>query len=481
VITALKTRLAAAASAAALAVALLAAASCGDQQRVEHHFVQDSDQPQSLSQVPKAKYRSIKQTSFERSWDLQLGSRALTSWISPNIPDLVFFQVASDNSVVAVDTMSGATRWGSMPLPKPLKLKPYVARMAMKNQAGEAYFDDRLYLISDDILFCFDVPTGQLIWRYQLPFSPSTGPLAHGAEGDLRVYIGDWEGRVRVTTLHAEKHFPFEAWQWNLATDLSADPYEREDLVYVGDHSGKLHCFTLDRDQKWQFNAGSAIYGAANSRDQDLFIGNNDNVFYALNRLTGEKLGQLNLNGPITRQPMIFRGEPKRVYAWVSMEDRGVSGLYAIRAVHDTISFADNTNDHPHPSIAVVRLGLDWHFPGANKLVCSTPQHLFLTYPDSTVVLAVRRDSGQLEWAWDCDEERAGGHGKDATHVEHITEYADPTDLNRSIFTVDSKGQVIAYRWFGYVPDIDSTAPVAQAPGNVPMPKSKKEKAEAKP
>jgi outer membrane protein assembly factor BamB len=461
-------------AAAVLGLGLITAAGCGDSGRVEHRFVADSDQPISIADVPESKFRTLKQTSFERSWDLQLGSKALTSWISANVPNLVFFQVAADNSVVAVDTMSGATRWTSMPLPKPIKLAPYVARVAMKNQGGEAYNDDRLYLISDDIVFCFDLASGQLVWRYNLPFSPSTGPLAHGAEGDLRLYVGDWEGRVRVTTLHPEKHFPYEAWQWNLGVDLSADPYEREDLVYVGDHSGKLRCFGLDRELKWTYNAGGPIYGSPAARDQVLYFGNHDNVLYALNRLTGEKLGQFNLNGPIMRQPMLYRGEPKRVYTWVSMDEGQVSGLYAIRAVPDTVSFADNTPDHPHPSISVVRMGQDWHFPGVTRIVCSTPQHLFLSYPNSTVVLAVRRDNGELEWAWDAAEERGGG--KKAARVNLITEYSDPTDLDRTIFTADDHGEVIAYRWFGYVPDSDSTAPVARGAA-VTAPKGKKKDA----
>jgi len=40
-------RIRAAAGAAALAIGLLATASCGNNGRVEHHFVADSDQPRS--------------------------------------------------------------------------------------------------------------------------------------------------------------------------------------------------------------------------------------------------------------------------------------------------------------------------------------------------------------------------------------------------------------------------------------------------
>jgi hypothetical protein len=391
--------------------------------------------------------RTLKQTSFIRSWDLELGAPVLTSWISDQVPDLIFFQTKRDNSITAIDTMSGATRWVSIPLPRPIKLSPYVARVVLRNADGVTYNDDRLYVISDDVLFCFDLASGQVIWRYELPFSPSTGPMAVGSGGDIRVYVGDWQGRVRVVTLQPSGEMPYEAWQWNVQTDLSADFVEHESLVYVGDHKGVMHCFALDREEKWQFPAGGLINGAATPRDRVLYFGNTDNVIFAINRLTGEKYGQLNLNGPVNRAPFYFRDEPKRLYVWVDSKDPAVAGLYALGAIPDLINFSDNTSEKPHPPLEIVRMAQDWHFPGATRLVGSTPQHLFVTSRDSTEILAVRRDTGKVEWSWNCAEERSG-----STDV-NLTEYQDPSDLNRSLYTYDSSGKVIAYRFFGYVPN----------------------------
>ena len=76
--------------------------------------------------------------------------------------------------------------------PAALGLPAYGSRVRVGGtRVGTFSNDDRLYCISDDTLFCFDAIGGQLIWRMNLPFSPSTGPLALGTEGDLRVYIGD--------------------------------------------------------------------------------------------------------------------------------------------------------------------------------------------------------------------------------------------------------------------------------------------------
>jgi outer membrane protein assembly factor BamB len=467
----------------ALALSLALAQSCDDQRATSDNeavAIDDTSGPAGVDQIPQEKIRALKETPFERAWDLELNERVHMSWISPNVPDLVFFQTEDSKSIHAVDTMSGATRWVSMPLPKRIMSahQPFVARVLVNTDQGERYNDDRLYVISDDILFCFDAVGGQLIWRYALPFSPATGALALGNESNLRVYIGDWAGHVRVTTVHPEKRFAHEVWQWNVQHSMSAMPVDKEELVYIGDHGGTMSCFGLDRELKWTFHAGSSIPGAAIARDRALFFGNEDNVFYVLNRLTGEKLGQVNLNGPVTRQPFLFREDTRRVYTWVSSSNRRVAGVYAIRSVPDTIYFENDSTDHPHRPLEVVRLAQDWHFPGVTRLVSSTPQHLYMTYPDSNVVLAIRRSDGSLDWAWDCSEERAGG--KHGAHITSITEYQDPTDLNRSIFTCDDSGRVISYRFFGFVPHTDNSRVADSSQKEaVPMPKSRKAKAEA--
>ncbi len=429
---------------------------CEESRTAVPETVSDTSQPATIKQVPEAKFRRLKETSFVRSWDLQLGSAVERSWISPAVPELVFFEVAKDHSVAAVDTMSGATRWVTMALPRVLLQPPWVTRTPLRDQNGTIYFDDRLYLISEDTLYCFDLGSGQVIWRLILPFSPATGPMAVGSEGDLRCYIGDTEGRVRVITQHPGGGAPFEIWQWNLLTDLNAQPNTFQNLVYVGDHSGKLRCFALDRDQKWAFEGGGLILGSPAVRDRVVFFGNTDNIVYAINRLTGEKYGQLNLNGQIKRAPFCFGGEPSRLYVWVDHEDARVAGLYAIRTEPGTISFPDNTADHPHPPLQVERMGLEWHCPGVSRLIGSTPMHLFMTFPDSTTLLAVRRDSGEIEWAWNLNEERA----KDRP-IAFVTEYQDPADGDRTIYTSDEDGNVIAYRFFGYVPP----SPEAPPPG----------------
>lgn len=406
--------------------------------------------------------RRLADTPFERSWDLDLKKPVTGAWVLPELPDTVIFQLQDGNELVAVDAMSGHTRWVSAGLPEALRLAPGASRVRLPGNRTEAsVYDERLYAVSQDTLFCLDMASGQLVWRYELPFSPSCSPRPVGIDSGLRVFLGDWAGRLQVVSYEMAKAFPYIAWQYKLDTSLTAPAVEKEDLVYVADGTGTVHAFKLDRTQVWSFKAGGHIAGSPAIRDRILFTGTSDAVVYAIDRLTGEKLGQLNLNAPVTRAPFVFKNDPKRVYAWVSPKEGDRGGLYAIHAQADTVPFTDASR---HP-LDVVRMGLDWHLAGIDTLVGSTPGYLYVTAGASAEVKAVNRETGAIDWSWDAAEERrneqlaSGKRSGDVATVTGLISYQDPTDLNRSFYVIDEDGGVVAYRFYGYVPD--SAEPVA--------------------
>ena len=432
------------------------------------------------SQVAKivGTQRTLKETPFERTWDLNLKKPVENAWILPELPDTVFFQLKGGHEIVAVDALSGHTRWVSMALPDTCTMSPGAAHVRLPSERNDvAIYDDRLYVVSQDVLFTFDVGSGQLIWRYELPFSPSSSPKPVGVDSGLRIFLGDWAGRLQVVSFQTGKAFPFVAWQYNIGAAVTAPAIEREDLVYVNDSAGLVHAFKLDRQKVWSFKAGGRIDGAGAVRDRVLFVGTSDRILYAINRLTGEKLGQVNLNAPITRAPLAFPGDGDRVYTWVAPDLGERGGLYAFTAQSDTVAFTD-VSRHP---LEVVRMGLAWHLPAVDRLVCTTPGHFYLTSGDSSVVQAVDRSSGVVEWTWDVAAERkaeqqaTGVRDNDVSPLAKLVPYVDPTETNRSIFAIDANGMVVAYRFFGYVPN-EPGATFAEPPAT-----EKKAKAPAAP
>ena len=414
--------------------------------------------------------RVLGDTPFERSWDLNLKKPISRSWVLPELPNTVIFQLAETNELVAVDALSGHTRWVTMALPEVLRVDPAAARVRVPGPRNDIQiFDERLYVISQDVLFSFDIASGQLVWRYELPFAPSSSPRPVGVDSSLRVFIGDWSGRMQVVSYDLNKSFPYIAWQYNFGSEMRAPAVEKEELIYVADGKGFVHAFKSDRTLQWSFNAGGHVHGSVAIRDRVLFVGTTDSILYAIDRLTGEKLGQVNVNAPITRAPFVYNQEKDKVYAWVGLDQGARGGLYGFHAQADTVTFTDNTR---HP-LDVVRMAQDWHLPGVDTLVGSTPGMLYVTIKGSTEIKAVNRSSGAIEWTWDAQEERTAeqlGRGVkkgDLAKVSKILSYQDPTDTNRSFFVIDESGTVVAYRFYGYVPE----AATAEAPAPTLAPK----------
>ena len=453
------------------ALSVLGLAGCDHTRAPEQRAAAEAASSQAVKVV--GAQRVLKDTPFERTWDLNLKKPVANAWILPELSDTVFFQMKDSNEIVAVDALSGHTRWVSIALPEACKLPPGAAHVRLPSDRNDvAIFDDRLYVVSQDILYTFDVGSGQLIWRYVLPFSPSSSPKPVGVDSGLRVFIGDWAGRLQVVSFEMTKAFPYVVWQYNTGTTVTAPPIEREELVYVNDSAGLVHAFKLDRQQVWSFKAGGRIDGASAIRDRVLFVGTSDRILYAINRLTGEKLGQVNLNAPISRAPLAFTGDADRVYTWVAPDQGDRGGLYAFTAQSDTVAFSD-VSRHP---MEVVRMGPAWHLPAVDRMVCSTPGHFYLTAGNSMVVQAVDRSSGVVEWTWDVAAERTAEQQaagvRDISPLSQLIQYVDPTEQNRSIFAVDANGVVVAYRFFGYVP-VDATMTKAEAPAPEKVPEKK--------
>lgn len=446
---------------AVLSAATLVLAGCGGEgdQRVE--AIADGTAPldEGFTQVPISRsytatvdtevdgpQRSLDENPFEFAWDLPLPAAVHTSWTSPQTPELLYVQLVT-GEIHGIDIYSGITHWVTRPLPKPIRLPPYVHRTERRDRTtGDVTWDHRLYVISGDVLFTFDCEYGQLIWRHQLGegqafgFQPSSGPFALGAPGTRRVYVGDWEGRIQVVAFHQDKQRPYVAWQWNLRATPSAQPNGQEGVAYVGDQAGMMSCFGLDRELLWQFDARAPIRGSSLVRGRSLYFGSDDDILHVLNRLSGEVQGELFLGASIRRRPIAYHADPQSVYVFTEGRDE-TTGLRAIHTSDDNIPLQDVQADY-QKELQVSRLGERWFLQGIDEIVGSSPGRLYVTRSDSTVVLAVDRHTGGVDWHWDVQEARDNP-------IVHITPYVDPADKVRAIVTVDEAGKVVAYRLFG--------------------------------
>lgn len=408
--------------------------------------------------------RATGEVPFERAWEVKLPGRVERSWIGHQIPGLAFFQIADTHEIHCVDATSGRTRWVGQKLSKPILGEPFVQRVVMPGEhEKDVRIEERLYAVVDDTLFCWDVPTGQLVWRYVLPFAPSTGPLVVGFEASLRVYIGDWNDRLQVVNVSltmgkdgaVERMFPYVIWQWNLDAPILSQGAEIEDRSYFADAKGSIRSFKLDRNQVWSTPTGGAIEGGVTLRDRILYVGNDSNAVHAINNLTGENLGQYNLSAPVRRRPFWFNGEPERLYVWTASPDPRFGGLTALRVQPDNVPFTDGAEKH---AVEVVRMGQDWYLPGATELLASTPLNFLVSGNDPGVVWAVHRGTGRVEWVWDVAKGWPNAADGQRGQVDHIVPYQDRNDALRSLIAVDRDGYCAAFRVFDFVPTPEQQA-----------------------
>ena len=145
----------------------------------------------------------------------------------------------------------------------------------------------------------------------------------------------------------------------------------------------------------------------------------------------------------VRSRPFSFRVEPTDLYVF-SSGGPDQAGLRNIRVREETVTLEDTQMaDTGEPKrIHVVRMEEDWFLPGAGRVVGSSPGRLYVTRPGSSVVLAVDRDSGGVDWHLDLAAERE-------EPITDITSYVDPTDVVRAFVTFDESGYLVAYRLFG--------------------------------
>ncbi len=397
--------------------------------------------------------RHLSDLPFDHSWDLVLPAPVHMSWMDDQIHGLLFMQL-TNGQIHGIDIYSGETRWVTRPLPKLIKSQhqPCVVSEEVRRDNGEIFKDERLYVISEDKLFVFDCHYGQLIWRYHLGrngsygFEPSSGPFAIGSLGSLRVFVGDWEGRIRVVAYEQEKDRPYLKWQFPLRAVASAQPTGMEGLTYVGDRGGMMRCFDLDREVQWIYNARAPIIAPGMVRGRTLYFGAEDNIMHAIDRRTGRELGALFLESPVRSRPFAFNDDPHHIYAFAGgRSDVGakaaVQGLHSFYTADDNIPYKDVEKHY----LEVERMAKEWFAEGITRVVASSPGHLYVTRKNSNVILDLDRRTGEINWNWSLDEERKG---EDRT--VHLVEYTDSTDEIRTIVTVNADGHVIAYRLFGH-------------------------------
>lgn len=276
--------------------------------------------------------------------------------------DLLFIETAS-NELVAMDRLIGEVKWvhhvrGNRPLDFP----PVVAQgvpgtitrlekqlvainrkiddtvrekgpgnevKALQKERAEqreklkvSRFGDNVYFLSRQELYCLDRISGTLRWTRRVNFVPSAQPTATqfyvfvSAANMARVYV------LSVKEKGASVEY-FRADLDAIENQITTRPVFSDPVLYFVSHDGKVYFYSVSersgsaalvthapiRANPVLFRTSEATAKAGEIREKKiLFVGSNDNAFYALDAASGELDWKYECGAPI-REAAVALGE----------------------------------------------------------------------------------------------------------------------------------------------------------------------------
>ena len=235
--------------------------------------------------------------------------------------------------------------------------------------------EEQVLVISGSRLIALNKRTGDIIWRLQMPASPSTSPVTD----DAGVYIGMQDGSVMVFNLkkiqELNDHGLIPQWsyitvRWKYATGkpLAVPANVDKDIVTFGSLSGMVYTVNkIDRRLKYTFDAEFPITAGLASYQNLVLVPSGDFRLYGLNQENGRIRWQFVTSSQILRTPRVVDNE---IFV---CPDRG--GMYKLKAAS----------------------GLEtWWNPLIEDFVSASPTRVYTTDRQQNLVVLNRKDGATL-------------------------------------------------------------------------------------
>lgn len=168
-----------------------------------------------------------------------------------------------------------------------------------------------------------------------------------------------------------------EVWNIQTGNGIYCSPTVDGGKVFVGDDAGYLTAYQLKDGKKlWSFLSGKRIVGTPEARNGIVVFGSADHKIYGLNEEDGS-------------------------VKWIMEADGPILGAVTIR---NGVAYI-GSSDHQMRAINIHTGKLVWSFTGVESYVLAKPlvneQHVVFGAWDN-YLYALKTDSGELEWKWNC-------------------------------------------------------------------------------
>lgn len=202
------------------------------------------------------------------------------------------------------------------PLDEPLEYPP-VAYHYRPSPDGPR--SDELFILQKDVVRCLDLQHGAELWRVQLPFPVSCGPVVD----ENQYYIGSYDRRIYAMP----KKRALVEWHFITGGEIKSngDIGDAGQLFFT---STDKSVYRLDpsrgwtRGQAWQFATGGRILGSPVFFSRWTFAGSTDFKLYCLEQ-DGSKAWDFPVESAILDTPVVMSFRPDKPLALcISHDDR---------------------------------------------------------------------------------------------------------------------------------------------------------------
>jgi outer membrane protein assembly factor BamB len=155
-------------------------------------------------------------------------------------------------------------------------------------------------------LYCFDLKTGQEIWKYRSIEDPDPKKFAAGFKAtplitETMVYIGDEDG-----VLHAvERATGKKSWVFASGAEIAGCVALFEEKLLLASHDSYLYCLSKDGQEVWKFQTNDRINCSPGIADSFTFLAGCDEHLRVIDLKTGKEFRDMPLESFLIASPAI--------------------------------------------------------------------------------------------------------------------------------------------------------------------------------
>ncbi len=269
--------------------------------------------------------------------------------------------------------------------------------------------DKLVIIVSGSNLFALNKLTGDVVWEFPLPVSPSTSPIID----DEQVYLGTSDGSMMAfdlnqLSLRFNKRLTVESaglairWKYKITANIYSQPVTSGETISFAGTNRTTYTVSRARDLRYTFDTPAPVSAGLATNRGLLYVCTGDARIFALDVMTGAMRWQTVVGSPIYETPRLIQDE-----LFVSPE---AVGMFRFRA----------------------RDGAEiWERParGIEKFVGATPDAIFGSDRQMNLV-RLSRQTGQVQGA---------------LALNRFT-LRVPNDLTDRLYMATTTGMIIALR-----------------------------------